>query len=354
MRHVHLGAGALGLGLVAQLTAAQGVDVSVVQRSVGRSTERLASLVEHRGYWRVIASNNLPPDRWPSNRVAITKAFALESEDELKREICDPECRLLTISLGEGGLEAQVPLISTILQERAAQNSGRGLCVIACENTIGEEYAKLSQQRFPEVTFVPCLVDRMCSSPGIAPDGQVRVDTEDFGSWVIQRIDGATEFIESSFGSDGDIEFVDDLPLRRKQKRWLMNGPHLTAGIFAWNAGISRIDYYLDGENASIFRAVQREYIEAFHSSNPSVGLEELRSYSREVLRRISAFPMPTSKVLRRLRPDKLEELLRTGNEIIVKPSSEYLKRHHHQPVMLTLGIHTLIDLVDSREYVEL
>lgn len=352
MRHVHLGAGALGLGLITQLTAADGVDVSVVQRSGEGSTERLTSLAEHRGYWRVIASNNLPVDRWQSSRVPISRVFALESEDEVKREICNPDCHLLTISLGEGGLEAQVPLISSILQERAAQNFGSHLCVIACENTVGEEYSKLSRQRLTEVEFVPCLVDRMCSSPSIAPDGLVRVETEDFGSWVIQRVSGATDFIEAYLSDIEAIEFVDDLPLRRKQKRWLMNAPHLTVGIFAWNAGSPRIDYYLN-ENAPTFRAVQRECMEAFQASNPSVGPEALRSYGREVFHRVAAFPMPTRKVLRRLRPDRLEELFRTTNEIIVNPSSAYLGRHRHQPIVLTLGLHTLINLVDSREYVE-
>lgn len=353
MRHVHIGAGALGLGLIAQLTGTDhGIDVSVVQRAVGESAARLESLASNLRYERVIASNKTARDSWPSCHVGISEAFALESREELLRAICDPDCLLLTAALGEGGLDAQVPMLSSLLEERAATSSSSPLCVIACENTVGEEYLRLSRQALEGVVFARCLVDRMCSPPTIGSDGVVRVETEDYGVWLIERVQGATGEVEAALSDVQGVDFVDDLPLWRRRKRWLMNAPHLAAGIFAWNADNPHIDDYVNA-NAALFRAVQFECAEAFHASSPEIELDELHDYNGEVFGRVSSFPMLTRKVLRRLHPDKLEELLRTSNEIIVGPSRAYMQRHHYPPEVLTSALHVMIDLVDSRHYVD-
>nr|MDT0519820.1 hypothetical protein [Streptomyces sp. DSM 41633] len=352
MRHVHIGAGALGLGLIAQLTGAEhDIDVSVVQRAGGGSARKLESLARSLRYERVIASNKTHPDSWPSCHIGISEAFALESREELQRVICDPSCLLLTVALGEGGLDAQVPLLSSLLEKRAASPAGSPLCVIACENTVGEEYLRLSRRSLDGVVFVRCLVDRMCSLPTIGSDGVVRVETEDYGSWLIERVQDGTEEIEDALSGVHGVDFVDDLPRWRMRKRWLMNAPHLAAGIFAQNANNPHIDDYVN-ESAAIFRAVQLECLEAFHVKSPEMELDALRGYNEEIFGRVSSFPMLTRKVLRRLHPDRLEELLRTSNEIIIGPSSAYMQSQHHPPGILTSVLHTMIDLVDSRNYV--
>lgn len=252
----------------------------------------------------------------------------MADETSFMTAVADPATLLLTTSLTQDGLEAQVPLLTRALPARAASSDTETLFVVACENTIGPNYAGLASHNLVGVQFVTAVVDRMCEPPVIADDGSIQVWGERYGRWSFCRTDGI-EGLEAAFAGNAHVEFVDDLVATQKRKLYMMNGPHLVAALHAWDQGEAWLHaFVLTGLGEGLVRGALEEASWALANQFPDAFQEgELSDYADEIAQRLATHPYETVSVLRnRLRADALQSFVTGLTEKIVNPALRYSK----------------------------
>ncbi|GAB2882788.1 hypothetical protein GCM10027074_59050 [Streptomyces deserti] len=346
MKHLHMGAGGLGLGLVVALTAKlRGTDAFVLQRD----GHKLDALRDKRFYFRDVKPGG------ESQQVDISGALSLEQAEEIRVLITQPGPVLLTTALTENGLEGQVERIRDLLSERVSAGHPEPLYVIACENIVGRFYQKLEQGHFGEnIHFLPCVVDRLCNNSSVE-HGSVRVETEEYGSWVIERRTPWTEELERILApAIANISFVDDLESEARKKRWLVNGPHFALGLMAHRRRRALLhEFASDPEGGQpFFRGVLAECADAYaywYQLDPS----ELADFVDVVYRRFSSFYTETHRVVKRLHPDRLEPLLHAAYERILEPSESFRRARRECPEYLHWALRTLLWLIYVGDYVD-
>ncbi|MCX4984555.1 hypothetical protein [Streptomyces sp. NBC_00572] len=352
MRHVHIGAGALGLGLIIPLTARH-FDITLAHRASSISWELVQGIQRAGSYVHEFPSLAGGRDR---NRVELGSSFRVvdsKNLEELVNSICSPDVRLLTMALTERGLEDFTGDLRKALTARRKRDDCDSLCVLACENTVGPNYTALTQEfHGAGIEFPLCMVDRICFTPELR-DGIVTSFTEHYGSWIIEWTPGSGP-IKQVLALNGYIEFVNEIAGPRKKKRLLVNAPHLVVGLHAKDAKVAHIDTFLQGgEGRTLLRRTQEECTKALMTYPFTFQLDDLQQFNESVANRFSMLHFETDNVLQRLQKDRLESLMTAADELLVEPSGQYLEAYGSFPGALTLALHTLVTLVSERRYAE-
>lgn len=227
IRHVHIGAGALGLGFVVPLVQQAGHKTILANRAHGTAAHhaRNVTLQRQRSYDLVLASKQPRTED-----ISIAEFIFIDEDSERFFEIvADPAIRLLTTALRQGLLPS-VPLLADALAHRLTTGTREILYIVACETpTIGDslslraailaERPELMTRAFDQrIQFVSCIVDRICNEPVVREDtGRVSVDVEEFAEWLLQ----GPSLLEAILVTDDTKDFtsfVSDLvPFRPSQ-----------------------------------------------------------------------------------------------------------------------------------------
>lgn len=134
-QHVHLGAGALGLGLICPVVVAAGGKCTILNRYSPSASSRLKAINDNRGYHIHLYGR----DRTFVNVVAASTY----EETDLEALGSEAGDLLLTTALKREGLLASVAVIRRILEERGA----RPTAVLAGENSGRHSFSEGSAGR---------------------------------------------------------------------------------------------------------------------------------------------------------------------------------------------------------------
>ena len=283
--HIHFGPGQLGLGLVAWLTTAAGFDVWFATDETRIRTSKNASLDSQKRYW---------VREWESSsiqEVVIRGVLAYgtpETEEHLTKLFQEPKTILVTTALRAENLPQVVPVLARLLVARSNVCADCPLFVIAVENTatstwlktkLEAELARTAQgaaaSALKDVTFLDCMANRVCGkltwldaseSSVCAPVNTkaqlvVSSDKNRFGK-------GLAEYLRVC---PSELEFASDVPIRIKQKLYLLNGPHLLISIFAFVEGYAFLsDYLASPKGASALSAIFNECRSVFLATEPA------------------------------------------------------------------------------------
>lgn len=362
--HIHLGAGSLGLGFVAHLTAKAGFKVILANRSGDAgSLKKTNAIKENRSYLLHIWGQTQREETVQVDTLLFTDT----EEHLLYQRVCDPSTVLLTTALKDG-LHDSVSLIRAMIQARVTASIKSPLFIIACENIVDSNKLmslvkntpgiKNSQRRdFDKgIKFVPCVVDRICSKVVYDDDlDSVRVNVEPYARWVIERTEGI-EILEEQFMSLVErnlVEFVPDIRPYKMRKLWLVNGPHLVAAILSKAVREERLEVFLrDPTNEAIMRRVQAEFGQALLMQDNAFSAMDLANFSEGILKRFQDYPDSFRRIMSRFNRTTLEGFLKDMYLKVVEPARVLLDRRGAKRARwITHSVYEALRMIEAGDY---
>lgn len=319
-QHVHLGAGAFGLGFVVPLVRLAGFETILANRARGSVVhhDRNVTIQQQGGYNLVLVGKI----RRTEPVVISDFVFLDENRERFFAIVADPKTRLITTALRQGLLPS-VPILADALAHRLENDTKETIHVVACETpTIGDSltlrsailahHPELMTREFDQrISFVPCIVDRICNEPRLEKaTGQVSVEAEEFAEWLLQG-HSSLENILVTVSTQQLISFVGNLAPFARRKTWLVNGPHLLIALRAFMQNRQFLDRFLsEKENAQLLTDILHEAREAFLEVEPFFSLNDLTHYTRRIHARFSSFPDRTMRHLPRLAKHRIHEFM--------------------------------------------
>lgn len=235
---VVLGAGALGLGLIAERASSAGSRVILVAR---KDDAKTISLRRESSY--VIQFPN------EERLVAIDEVLRSDTRSGMERikKVLETERRVLLCTAAHDGQDAAYPWVrsaSAVRRRSAISRNGGYLAIAPCENAVSPKLQTLATEEYGAgFAYVDCMVDRISglSNPAVGRSGRVSVITEAEYEWAAQ-IDsksGATLRAVSKALDHMKVSVVANIAPIKLRKKWLMNGAQTA---LAFNAGAIRRD----------------------------------------------------------------------------------------------------------------
>lgn len=346
--HVHIGPGALGLGLIGPVSRDAGLRLVLAGSSSRESWPVAAAIGDTGGY-----TLRHPVGATPSH-VPVDQVIDLDQSGALRDALCDRSALLLTTPVTQSGLDQLVPLMEDALAARAACGFEAPLFVVACENTLGAVYSELAASGVAGATFIGAVVDRICEPPAL--DGQaVQLWTEEYGTWHLERTSSSGD-LEQALSAVPQVDFVDHFAAVRLRKLYLVNGAHLVAALHAWDQGEPFMHHFVQSAfGQDLLRRALEESSDALAFRHPNAFLEgDLRNFSHEILTRFGTHPYTVANVLRnRLRPTELRSYLTGLAEKVVAPALRFLEQWSSPPPVLTQAVYVAVNLVAQGRFVQ-
>jgi hypothetical protein len=331
--------------------------VTLVNRERGsHSNQRLTAIRRSKSY-RLDVVSDVTRAEW----VDIDDLLYSDSEsDRVIRSIVNPDTILLTTALRDG-LTPSVPFIARLIEARAHAAIDTPLFVIACENRldstwIRDEVARQTGLAFSRIGpsanihFLPCISDRICSMPEYDQHADCAyVPVEPYAKWTIERagpIRQLEEALNHVVNGQRRVEFVDDIMPYRRQKLWLVNGPHLALALLARARGESAINLFLRSPlNEILFRAVQRELAIAVRFATSDLG--DMESFNQRIFERFRDYPDVVDRVASRLRRNRLEEFVTDLDAKLGEPVRLILERTHGDVAQVPVTVRIVFQCLD-------
>lgn len=368
-QHLHIGAGALGLGLICWLTHRAGFSVFLANRKQGSSDTSIArnTLLREKLTYNVLYHNGV------TESVRITDFIFLDEEPErISEVVCHKDTLLLTMAIRDpNALELIIPVICPALLARA-QSGAPSIYIIACENAMTSSdlmksiigYGHGMGDCIDSFIFPECVVDRICNVPENNPKDIVSLRVERFANLVIDQQPSHMMRLRDGLAPvTGEyVNFVHNIRMYKERKIMLVNGPHLLIAAY-------------------IYYQLSEDYLKEEDSDNLPFLLENLsgaRDVLYDILEEVSMmfekrYPSGTSfafveQVHERFctEPDKLSRVL---NDFI-SPSRdnphtvEFMVKKIHtrvismcletreNPEMINFVIDLIIEMIGERRYI--
>jgi mannitol-1-phosphate/altronate dehydrogenase len=363
-KHLHIGAGRLGLGLVAAAAAQSGLEVIIaVEASPRGASTKNAMLAESRRFIVV------PPDETEAVEIKIQSVVQYGEpsvEAEIRDIIADPHTVLVTTAVGDN-LPHIVPLLTRLLLHRHHAGIASPLFIIAAENTRNSLWLREQiEQRLANagvisttvlqfVVFVPCVVDRVCKNISTAT-GEVRVAVEAEADWLVADLrDELGRSLESYLSPDrGSIRFQTDVLPFWRRKIYLLNGPHLLLAMLANVEGHIFLDDYLRSESGRI--ALDRVFAECkliFRAEDDYFSEAEVDKLIESNKLRFLASNDLVARVLSRFREESdIVNFFRDFHSKVGSPALAYLVKVGGDLPTILLSLLHMISRISANRYV--
>jgi len=290
-KHIHIGAGAFGLGMVTEICQQAGFETTVLSRS---SVREYHQLLKRQGNYQVLFD-----DKAKTRKTLSPEIYYYEGDNDSTAVdlLASSSVELITTSVKKDNLQTIAPLLRHALQKRMVNGHSEPLCILACENFQhnSAELRKLIESQIDKkacrdilrgVYFCNTLVDRVCGTISCR-EGKVEILAEKFHCWVVDD-PGVNIKILDSLSTNKLIRLVNDLEFNglEVQKYWCMNGAHLAAAAYAFNYDPNLRHFHSALDVPSIsqkIEALQEELGLAFFLYTARKGLRERFSESEIV-----------------------------------------------------------------------
>ena len=373
--HIHIGAGSLGLGLICWVTSNAGFRVVLANRPNLDKPNHHIHAIQRNGYYNVREDGG--PDRAVTVAEVVPFAETTEEWMKLRDAICVADVQLITTALKEG-LEPNIPFLAGALAERARRMPESRVRVIACENGLESRWLErrvVEQLRWQDrnfdkaaflsaVSFVDCVVDRMCRTPEMGGDGRdVVVMTEPYAQWVVGAIksDQAGAFAgllsPDPLGCEAVgrvVKLVDDVEPYVLKKKLLVNGPHLMLAVLARAAGTISIQQYVTQKKAGgrNFDRIMLEARDILMKLAPDAFDREAIENELDVTKkRLIADVRLARSILSRFREHKLAEFFGDYSSKLSRPFFEILRQTKVAPPLMSRCLFVAAHLVEQKKW---
>ena len=310
MNAVHFGAGNIGRGFIGYLLAKSGYDLTFIDIS-----EELVSHIRRLGRYKVITLGTSRNEE----TVEGVKAVSLKDAQGLQQAVLNAD--LITLSIGANNLKSTGGVLREALLRRAAENPGRQLDIIACENALfatdilKEAILEGADDGFrayleKEVGFPNCAVDRIVPATALKKESPIDVAVEDFFEWDIEK-----GKVRVNGGITG-VNYVADLAPYLKRKIFLLNGAH---ALIAYTGYRKHYRYIHEAiRDTEIRGAVEKFHGEAIAALCREYGLDRgaLEQYSGKLIRRFENAYLQDE--VTRVGRDPVRKL--SGNDRLIAP----------------------------------
>ncbi|RPF40768.1 hypothetical protein EDD96_4545 [Streptomyces sp. Ag109_G2-6] len=356
MRHVHIGADALGLGLLVRLTGGDSNLDVVVAESSHDHPEAVQALREHSGYHWSVASSSTMPNAWQQLWTVVDETVDIDGNlDQLGQLISDSQTVLLSMTMPDEGWSHRVGVLAPLLEERST-SSGSEIAVIVCGGT-DRNILQLGQDLslHPNISFPAVVADRECSTPYIGTGGKVAIEVEDYYLLAVQDAERITKARQSLESLQHVIftEYVSTLSLLKQR---LFDAPVFIAVLFAICDGQGRLDDYVrSGDGESLLEKALEECLIAFRREADSValgqlGLDEsrLRDYSQQTIRRVLDFPREVSDVVQLGAEHSVRKVARLAQQTLLPPCEAYRKATGKNGEILSIATRAAVRVINA------
>ena len=222
---VHLGAGKIGRGFIAELLHDSGYEVIF-----GDVVEELVDLVNKEHKYPLFLIDHNYEEKIIDH---VTAYSNIKDADNLIDAMCDAE--IITTSVMATNLSKVAPLITMGLKKRLEQGKDKAI-VMACENAImGTDILKnaliekkiLTEDQIDSIGVFPnTAVDRMVF--GGTHNGKEGIEIGDAFELVIEK----NKLINPNYEPIKGAEYVDDIMMYLQRKIYIINCGHAIAGYF--------------------------------------------------------------------------------------------------------------------------
>ncbi|MEY9470887.1 hypothetical protein ABH992_003286 [Bradyrhizobium yuanmingense] len=373
MRHVHFGAGKLGLGFAGSVAMEFGLDFIVANRGDAGSSalsERNQLLAQNSEY--TIKYYTGQPDVVSVNR------FLNWNHDPdraaLQQLISDVDTVLITTSL-DGNHKEIADIVQAGLLMRSA-NQGTPALVLAFENGISDQdlrnafMADASSEYLQTIDscsrYIPCVVDRVCNNVRLE-ESNVLVDAERYGCLSLPV--NAKSLIEAVGIYPGPlVKFERDLEIARMKKIWLFNGPHLMLAINAHYERAFDFQEYVCANKGLTTELLQEFALGCFQACLTRGALSpqqvneldsDLQATAQSTQKRFEQTPGLVSRIMKRFRqptkekPSWMEEFFSNMKYKVIEPAHAYRDRTGHMPRRISETLLRAVDLISDRRFIE-
>jgi hypothetical protein len=289
MRHVHFGAGALGLGLICAQHRKRSPELYILNRDGPASKERIAAIADKGGY-------QLVPFLTKPQFIPVKRALTYSAANWEAIGDCDGPM-LITTALKKDGIDASMPQIKQLLAARR----GKKTFVVAGENQVDSHYIRdrLAGTRIladPGIVFQRAVVDRICNKP-VLKDGIVSVSHEQFGQVYLET--QRPKISKALLPSTKNWRHVQNFEYTVDRKKWVVNATHLMISLVAHYHKFPSVCDFVSASNANerLLRVMIEESAEAlsnnYRSKNKQIGESDtdFKKFCDMLFERIKIYP---------------------------------------------------------------
>jgi hypothetical protein len=311
--HVHIGPGALGLGLIVHCANKANLDSHLVTRPNPSSTASTFCL-GLTGSAEEIALR----------RATYSTAASIEQlTPEARGALATCDSVLITSSVG-GNFSQCTDLIVELAAFRRPDGGGLDITFITCENTLDDCYEELAEQlEALGADLRQTMVNRLCPGRDESQDGlTVIVRADPHAEWFIEG-EPDNEMLER-LDTLPCVSFVPDVEPYATRKKWMVNGAHVALALFARRVKQPSIRVVaLDRERQQHLIELYRNMAQLFPDSWNSI-LGNSVDYGVEQLIPFGRTQDDTSRILKRLHRVKVKPFLDDVNHKLAEPARRY------------------------------
>jgi hypothetical protein len=346
-QHVHLGAGALGLGLICPVAVAAGGKCTILNRDSPSAIPRLRAINDNRGY-------HIHPYGCDRTFVKVVAASTYEEADleALGGQAGD---LLLTTALKREGLLASLGVIRRILEVRGA----RPTAVLAGENQVDTQFLRdqLVASGFkPQdgTLFVRAVVDRICNKPTVGDNG-LEVTCEEFARIYVEW---AGNLFIRGLAKQEHWEVVTDFQFIVDRKKWVVNASHLLMSLVAHYFRHPSVKSFASEEfGRRLLDKSVSEFTTLMIGYYDQIGRRGFRSqleqFAPHLKGRIATFPQRYPDVVTRFSaPASLPAFFEDFHRKITELTLAKFHRTATAPYFSSLVTHIVIDLIKNERWI--
>lgn len=351
--NIHLGCGALGLGLMCPSIFQAGYRVFIFNRDSTEFENRRIPIEKVKKYDLYAYGDD-------ALSIKVEGIFTYKNEDDLIKLASIDDELILTTSLKKEGIDSSINQIAKILSCRPENAT---TFIIAGENAVTSKYIKdlliergeLIREKY---IFIDAVVDRICNKPEVT-QGTLKIACEKFAAIYLEKT--PVKYLAIERLCRGSIfQQVEDIQYIIERKKWLVNSSHLLVNIISHYHGFSSSYHFLSSSRGQgVLPKLLKEILNIFVHSRQILYPEnhlnrnDIISFVRSLQDRLSIYPQHIYDAVTRLKSEKnVIDFWDDYHRKISHPFLLYTEVNNESPYFVSMITHMVVDIIKKGDWI--
>lgn len=375
IRHYHLGAGALGLGLVLPALSQVCNSSIVASRSSTSGGKKKLSAIAQSGSYRLDVYSPRGKNDNSNHTVAVAHAISYdELPGHLTLGFANVDAIIVTTALKKAGVNGSVDQLKLICE--SAHRCNIPILLLAAENEVDSCYVHqlLINNGCDDKNIYPvrCVVDRICNKPIVeanGPDkGKLTVLVEQFAKIYLNHEDllsSVPDVLRKAMSSEAAtaiFEETDDFQFIVERKKWVVNASHLLLALYAHWSNYPSLQGFVQN-NTNVVERLVDDVVSMSRGSllagvSPAVQkARAMKGFATDLKTRLGQFPQFTYDVVTRFTgSEQLLDFFHDFHRKIVEPYLALpltVDNRVKTPVLPSYITMCLIELIHEKRWIK-